>query len=142
MKNKTKSVLIFIGILTFFCLLIGGVLFNSYNAKASSPAGMATLIASSTVKAIVGPSNAVTLFNFNVDCASRVITTYANPIMFTFATSSDLSSTVKPTGTFGHYQAASTTIAYDSGIYGCGLWQAYGFGASTTISISEFKGFR
>ena len=139
MKNKTK---IFIGILTLFCLLMGGVLFDSYNAKASSPAGMATLIASSTVKAIVGPSNAITLFSANVDCASRIITTYAQPIMLTFATSTDLDQVVMPTGSFGHYQAASTTIAYDSGLYGCGLWQAYGFEASTTISTSEFKGFR
>ncbi len=139
MKNKTKIV---IGILALLCLFIGGVLFNSYNARASAPSGMATLVASSTVKAIVGPQNATTLFSANVDCTSRIITTYANPIMLTFATSSALASTVEPTGVFGHLQAASTTIAYDSGIYGCGLWQAYGYSASTTISISEFKGFR
>mgnify|MGYP001576718960 FL=1 len=58
-------------------------------------------------------------------CNSRIITTYASPIMigltdkFPFA----------PSGTSGVLQAASTTVAYDSGIYGCAAWRAYSFTA-------------
>jgi len=107
-----------------------------------APSGTMTIVASSTKKIIVGPGNATTLFSVNSSCTSRKITTYANPIMLTFATSTDLDQTVEPTGSFGHLQAASTTVDYDSGTNGCGVWQAFGFGASTTISISEFEGFR
>jgi hypothetical protein len=41
-----------------------------------------------------------------------------------------------PTGVFGHLQAASTTVVYDSGQFGCDRVKAYSFGAST-ITITE-----
>ncbi len=116
-------------------------------AESSSPAGTRTLISSSTIAAIVGSTSPVTLFAVNSACTSRVISTVQSAIMLTFATSTDLDQTVQPTATFGHVQAASTTVSYDSGIYGCGVVQAFGFEASsatpsTTISIAEFVGFR
>lgn len=123
-------------------------IFNSAReVKGSAPQGMMTLVASSTKKATVGSTSPVTLFSRNDGCNSRVITTYAAPIMLTFATSTDLDQTVEPTGQFGHLQGASTTVIYDSGIYGCGVWQAYGFEVnsatpSSTISVSEFIGWR
>ncbi len=127
---------------TVAILISFGVYIARKQSFGSAPAGMKTIVASSTVKAIVGPQAPTAIFSATVDCTSRVITTYANPIMLTFATSTDLDQTVKPTAIFGHYQAASTTVAYDSGLYGCDLWQAYGYTATDTISISEFKGFR
>lgn len=118
------------------------VLNSTREVMSSAPQGMMAIVASSTVKATVGPDAPTTLFNKDLSCANRMITTYANPILLTFATSTDLDQTVAPTATFGHLQAASTTVAYDAGLYGCGVWQAYGYNASTTITISEFKGFR
>lgn len=108
-----------------------------------APMGAKTIVASSTKKtAQVGPQEIKTIFSAASDCISRIITTLGDgAIMLTFATSTDLDETVKPTGTFGHLQAASTTAAYDSGLYGCDVWQVYGF-TSTTLTISEFKGFR
>ena len=135
-------------ILAVIVMVLGFVIYGSFKSKpknkplGQAPSGMMTLVASSTVKITVGPGNATTLFSAKNSCASRKITTYANPIMITFATSTDLDQTVEPTGVFGHLQAASTTVDYDSGTNGCGLWQAFGFGASTTISVSEFEGFR
>lgn len=138
-KIKNLSV-IFIFLIIFFLSL--WKLDLTQKAKGVSPQGTMTIVASSTLPITVGSSNAITLFSRNDGCTARIITTYASPIMITFATSTDLSSTVKPTGTFGHLQAASTTVSYDSGMYGCGVWQAYGFGASTTISKSEFNSWR
>lgn len=43
-----------------------------------------------------------------------------------------------PTGLYGHLQAASTTVAYDSGLYGCGLMKVYSF-ATQQITVSETR---
>lgn len=86
---------------------------------------------SSTV--IVGTSSITTLFAANSGCTDRIITTVAQPIMLSF------SSSVTPSGVAGHLQAASTTVAYDNANYGCGAITAYGFSASTTITISAFS---
>lgn len=65
-------------------------------------------------------------------CNSRVITTYASPIMIGFT---DLRGFV-PSGVGGHLQLASTTVAYDSGIYGCAAWRVYSF-TSQAITVSQ-----
>lgn len=136
-------------ILAGIVIVLGLVIYGSLS-KPSQPVnplgqantGMMTIVASSTYAVNVGPLNAVTLFSARSDCTSRKITTYANPIMITFATSTDLASQVIASGVLGHLQAASTTIDYDSGLNGCGLWQAFGYTASTTITVSEFAGQR
>lgn len=148
MKNKTGLNLgIAIMVFTFMFYSALWVLNSTRKAESSSPQGTMTLVASSTKKSTVGSTSPVTLFSRNDGCTSRIITTYSKPIMLTFATSTDLDETVEPTGQFGHLQGASTTVSYDSGIYGCGVWQAYGFEfsssiPSTTISISEFSSWR
>jgi len=132
-------------IITISLLVVVFTFFSFYESKnvlSSAPSGGMALVASSTQKVTVGTEAPTTIFNAKYSCTNRVITTYANPIMLTFATSTDLISTVEPTATFGHLQSASTTMAYDSGLYGCGVWQVYGYTASTTISISEFEGWR
>lgn len=67
-------------------------------------------------------------------CATRVITTVASPIMLTF---SDVQGKV-PSGTTGHLQAASTTVAYDADLYGCGTFRAFGF-VSSAITVTESR---
>lgn len=87
----------------------------------------------------VGPQSTVTLFAAKTDgsCKSRVITTNNNAIHLSFGDTTGFGSTTISTGV-GHYQAASTTVAYDSGLYGCGLVAARGLTASGTVTISEF----
>lgn len=90
----------------------------------------------------VGPEArpAVRIFSNDSDCDARVVTTRGDSaIMISFGEPinvGDISSTTV-LGATGHLQLASTTVVYDSGLYGCGQWHAYGF-ASTTITVSEF----
>lgn len=93
----------------------------------SGQAGMAT---SSTIQ--IGPQENKTLFSANSNCANRVITTVASPITISFSTA------VPPSGMRGVIQAASTTVHYDSDLYGCTAVTAYAF-SSTTITIAEFS---
>lgn len=67
-------------------------------------------------------------------CGVRIISTTASPIMLTF---SDVQGSI-PTATFGTLQAASTTVVYDNGQYGCGAYRAYAF-VSGAITIMESK---
>jgi hypothetical protein len=101
-------------------------------ALSSAPSGLPATVAttspaavSTTQSLVIGTSSA---------CASRVISTKASAIMLTF---SDAQGQV-PTGTYGFVQAASTTVAYDSGLYGCGAVRAYSF-ASDTITVTETR---
>jgi hypothetical protein len=103
------------------------------SAESSAPSGVPATIATSSLMS-VGPSNAVTL-QATSSCTARVITTYANPVMLTFSDYIGQS----PTAVFGHLQAASTTVAYDSGLYGCGLVKAYGYTASTSITFTSVR---
>jgi hypothetical protein len=90
----------------------------------------------------VGPQDGEdTIFAARTDgsCKSRIITTQgASAIMLSFGDkiNGDFSSTTL-SGQIGHLQAASTTVAYDGEIYGCGRWTAYAW-ASSTLSVSEF----
>lgn len=103
------------------------------NVYAGAPSGLPAMVATTSNPGI-GPT-ALTLFATSTNCAARVITTYANPAMFTF---SDYAGQT-PTATFGHLQLASTTVVYDSGQYGCGLVKAYGYTATTSITVSESR---
>ena len=100
---------------------------RSVHAVAPSSVSVAT-----TSNPTVGPL-ALTLFA-TTTCSSRVITTAASAVMLTF---SDYAGQT-PTGSFGHLQGASTTVSYDSGTYGCGLFKAYAF-SSTTITVTETR---
>lgn len=141
-KNISLSVIAAVSVIA----LVIWVLSMTQISNASAPGGFRTIVSSSTVKATVGTTT-TTLFGVNSSCTNRVVTTYAQPILITFATSTDLDQTVQPTNVFGHIQPASTTKEYDAGLYGCGVMQAISYPASsgvpsTTISISEFTGFR
>lgn len=111
------------GIVLFLLFIVGQV-----DAEARS--GQAIMATSSTIQ--VGPQQDKTLFTSNYSCASRVISTAQQAIMLAF------SSTINPGGDQGHWQAASTTVAYDSAIYGCTAVTAYA-AASSTITIAELS---
>ena len=108
----------------------------SASAPPGAPAGYAT---SST--AIVGTTTNVALFQTS-SCVSRVISTRRQAIHLAF----DVTASTTPSETSGIYQAASTTVVYDSGLFGCGLWTARGLivpndvtTASTTITIMDVR---
>lgn len=91
----------------------------------------------------VGPNDSTdTIFTANDTCKSRVVSTLGgSAIMLNFGEPSEsvrnnVSSTTV-SGIIGHWQAASTTVAYDGGLYGCGTWSIYSY-ATQTITISEF----
>lgn len=88
----------------------------------------------------VGPQEIIVLFNQSNTCSSRIISTKASPILLAFATSTvsgmATSSAHLSLSNNGLVQAASTTVAYDGGLYGCGVVAALGY-ASTTITTVE-----
>lgn len=101
-------------------------------AEASAPSGLPAAFASSSLQT-VSASAASTITATTTWCSSRVITTTGRDVMLTF----DDAKT--PTGLFGHYQAASTTVAYDSGIYGCGAIKGFARDANTSVTVSIFQ---
>lgn len=64
-------------------------------------------------------------------CASRVITTYVD-------VSLSFDNDFSPTATVGHHQAGTTTVEYDSAIYGCGDIDAIAKTATSTLSVTTF----
>jgi hypothetical protein len=121
--------------LAVFALIALGLVFVQFTNHAygnTITQGIVPQIASSSLM-VTGPQSAVTLFAKNSGCAVRIVTTLANPIMLSFT------STLTPNATTGHLQTASTTVAYENGIYGCGQLSAYGFNASTSITATQLN---
>jgi hypothetical protein len=120
-------------LIVFAVIVLIATILQFRPALAAAPNGLRAVLATTSTQ-IVGPQSINKLFSADNTCNSRVITTYANPIMLSF----DALSSTSPSGINGHLQPASTTVAYDSALYGCGLWSAWGFTASTSPTISEF----
>ncbi len=105
--------------------LVAGAFFLGSKKEArlgSAPSGVPGTVATTSVSLFAaGGTNILVGTTTGSGCSSRVISTTAGYVMLTF---SDIAGQV-PSGAFGLLQAASTTVAYDSGIYGCGLLRAY-----------------
>jgi hypothetical protein len=136
MIMATYRTIIAAGILILLGAVVGVGLTGS-DKLSSAPSGLPATqrIATTTV---VGPQSVTTIFANKASCASRVISTTDGTnqeilVIFGNPTNGDIAT---PTGIVGHAQAGSTTVAYDSGIYGCGAWEAYAT-ASTTLLLSE-----
>lgn len=108
--------------------------------KASAVSGLQTFVASTSLIS-VGPQNNVwsgygtTTREPNYACASRIVSTVGQPVMISFSSVSSTSLSQ----TAGFLQAASTSIVYDSGLYGCGYMTIRGLNASTTITEAETR---
>ena len=130
--------------LAVIVIIIGFLVYGLFKSKPESkplgqaPSGLNSLLAVATTTA-VGPQQNKTIFSSNSQCTGRVIGTAGQAIMLAFGdpTNGDISSTTL-TSMVGFTQGASTTVAYDSGVYGCGRWSAYGI-ASSTITTTEFR---
>lgn len=83
-----------------------------------------------TTTKIVGPG-VTTVVTARDTCASRVISTRNGAVLLSF------DENTAPSATRGHLQSASTSIAYDSELYGCGPIRAFGY-SSTTITLTTF----
>jgi hypothetical protein len=113
-----------------------------YQAYGSAFTGSAAYLQNATTTAVGPQDGDDTIFAVNADCKARVVSTLGgSAIMLNFGDpGTDRLSNVSSTtlsGVIGHWQAASTTVAYDSGLYGCGRWTAFSY-ASQTITVSEF----
>jgi hypothetical protein len=116
-------------------------------APAQGAAGQPQTRVQDVKKASVGP-NYNTLLYGNTDgaksatttCIGRVISTTGKSIMLNFAsTSGQATSTGSLSGSLGIWQGASTTVYYDSSLYGCDALAAYGQESTSTISAYEFR---
>lgn len=90
----------------------------------SAMGGFAATVATTSVSAIA--AGGINTLVATSTCSATIITAQT-AIMLTFSDYVGQS----PTGLFGVLQAASTTIAYDSGLYGCGLIKAFSYAAQS-----------
>lgn len=128
MKIQSLSYGIVIALVLAIVYMFGA---SATRVGASAPVGLPTTVATTSNPTI---GTTASLLFATSTCDARIITTVASPIMLTF---SDVQGKV-PTGVFGHLQAASTTVVYDSGQYGCNAVRAYGF-VSSAITVTETR---
>mgnify|MGYP001620165213 CR=1 FL=1 len=121
--------------------LIAGLLINLTQKGppklGDAGSGLPAQLASTSVVSVGPSNNGVLLFPKSNFCSSRVISTKERALLLMFDNvATQASSTLN--SRFGHLQAASTTVNYDSGVYGCGTVYAFGFDATTSITTSEY----
>lgn len=125
MKNEYKIGLVLLVLIAAYLgyasLRVGPV------SLGQAPSGSPALVASTTGFSLT--SGIVTRITSTSTCTSRVVTTGVNGVGLSFGRPS-LADSV------GHWQAASTTVVYDSGLYGCGSFEARANGA-TNLVVTE-----
>ena len=139
MKGKLNKKTLGIITLLLLVAILGWWASNSIpRAESSAPTGYATEWATSSI--ITLQSDSRVMFATSSVCTSRVITTTSTPIRIKFGDHANFTLS----GTAGHLQLGSTTVSYDSGLYGCGLWTGVGLSGNTNLDIivTEFSGFR
>ena len=127
---NTKSTGIIIGII-LLAITVSMVFSGGKQTLGSAQDGVQA-VAYSTATTTVASTTATTLFASSTTCTARIITTNTNAVVLSF------NPDFTPTLTAGHYQAASTTVAYDSGIYGCGVTKAIS-ATPGVVTISETR---
>lgn len=134
--NKLKTILVTVVITILFVLV--GYLVSRQIPKplGNTPNGSVAISGSSSLVTL--PSHASLQIFASSTCVSRLISHASTSIRFTTEDSA-----TNPSGTNGHFHQGTTSVSYDSGIYGCGLWRAYNpSGTQVTFTISEYLGFR
>lgn len=135
---------------SYVLALIGIVLF-AFGAFLYTPAekalgeaftGTASNVRIATTTTVGPQGSAVVktqIFAGNSQCKSRIVTTDGtSAIRISFKDIPGAGNVGSTTvgATVGHLQLASTTVVYDSGIYGCGTWNAWAW-ASTSLTLTE-----
>lgn len=113
----TRDTVIISFLLTSIVLSGWALLSSKSPVLGSAAPGVAATIASSTAATV--PVNASTVLVATSSCVARIISTGQTTAMLTF------DDRFAPTGSFGAYQAASTTVVYGAGDYGCGQVKAW-----------------
>ena len=102
--------------------------------QGSAPSGLQLNLATSSLIAL--KPTPILVFATSTNCGSRVITSTSTEILIQFGDIA--SSTATDIIPFAHKQFSSSTVEYDSGIYGCGAWRVQGITAGR-IHVSEFR---
>lgn len=145
MKNKFQVAVLSIVLMLAAIGLVSITSEKPKQAEGSAFSGVQAMVAtSSTIQ--VGPQERKVWFlgrtvDVKVPCAARIISTQGQAVALTFdgVSSSTAMSQLSLTLASGHIQAASTTVVYDSGLYGCNRIGIYGYGATTTVTITETR---
>lgn len=132
--NKISFVAIIGLILASLLFLLSSVLTGTKNAGASAPSGLFATIATSS-QLTVGTTAGLAFATSTAGCSSRIVSTTGKAVMMTLSQYKGET----PSATIGFLQGASTTVAYDAGLYGCGRMDIYGFDSNTTVNVAEFR---
>lgn len=129
--SENKTVYLIAGALVVLFLMwnmLGGAA-----TLGSAASGIPANVATSTNITVTTAASA--FFATTTNCVSRTIST-VQPIMLTF---SDINGAT-PTAVLGNIQGASTTVSYDAGLYGCGLFKGISAsGASGNVTVTEYR---
>lgn len=129
MKSLTRAQLPFVAIA--FVLLLAATVLQVRLVQGSAPSGLTATVAT-TSNPTVTTSAALVFATTSPSCTSRTIGTAGSAITITFSDNQGK----RPTGIFGFPQAASTTVTYDGGQFGCGAVYIYSF-ATQAITVQE-----
>ena len=135
MKNKIIAIL---------AIILAALTGNQVANLGGSPGNLASDVATSSTVS-TGDKSVNVLFATSTQgglCASRTISTQANAILIQFSpgVGEGPHGTTSLQNGFGHPQAASSTVNYDSAVYGCGAWIVMSSGVgTTTLTITENK---
>ena len=125
----TKNILVYTAILSLIAVSAIYIASVTLIGQASAPSGLVATNASSSIISLSSGAGYRTLFEPNTTCTSRIISTASSSIRLAFepniASGANGVASTTLTRDIGFFQDASTTIAYDSGIYGCGWVSAY-----------------
>ncbi len=111
-------------------IVLGALWFKDSVVFASAPSGLPATVATSSNPIVTSTGN---LIFATSTCTARIISTATSSIMIKFNGVGGA-----PTSSFGHWQGASTTVAYDSGQYGCEALSIYSF-SSQLITVTETR---
>lgn len=119
-------------------LAFGGVFYvlgsEARTTGASAYPGGETVIATTTNLSMAAVTPLLMIATSS-GCTARTIGTGSSAIQLSFG------STTPPTGLVGFPQAASTTVTYDSGQFGCGAVYGFSFIAQT-VKVQDAVGSR
>ena len=113
-------------------VIIAYSLIATNRVYSAAPSGLQATVATTSNIAVTTTQKLVFATS---TCAARIVSTKASAITITF---SDNPTAIVPTGAVGHVQAASTTVVYDSGLYGCGALRIYSY-VTDTITVAETR---
>lgn len=130
MKNTLQSsAFILLASLIIFCAFyfFAGVTPSAHATASELPAAVATT-------SVFAVSATPSLVFATSTCGARVISTTASPIMIGFSDNQGF----VPSAITGMLQAASTTVTYSNGSFGCGAVRVYSF-VTGSITVMESR---